>query len=336
MRAAVVTTLRGARATIRSFVRHHLSLGFARIYLFFDDPADETRAVADALADERIASIANDAALLGEWRRCAQFPYYERHIASEVMARQCLNVEVAVQRALDDGIEWLLHIDADELFHAPGQDAPTHFARLSAAGIERAVYPNLEALPEREAIADCFREVTLFKTNAILLPGGRFDAAQQAKVASVPAFASQFFLFYSNGKAAAKVRPGLVPDGVHRFHRTRYPRPGQEAIAAGPPPVERVSGDCRVLHYACCGLDAFADKYRVLGRFDDRWFGSVDIRRAIGEFHTAARDVVATGDEAAIRTFYRERAMLDDRDKIDALIAAGVLQRIDGPARALS
>jgi len=178
--------------------------------------------------------------------------------------------------------------------------------------------------------------VTLFKANANLSPGGRFDPSRKALIASVPAFARQFFLFYSNGKAAARVRPGLVPDGVHRFHKTRYPRRGQEAIAAGPPPIERVSGDCRVLHYACCGLDALTQKYRVLGRFGDQWFGTVDIRRAIGDFHTAARDVVATGDAAKIRAFYRERAMLDDPAAIEALIAARVLERIEGPARALA
>jgi hypothetical protein len=316
-------------------VRHHLAQGFARMYLFFDDPEDDARDVVDALRDERIATIPNDASLGAEWRQCAQFPYYAPHVAAEVMARQCLNVEVAVQRALHEDIEWLLHIDADELFHAPGQMAPGHFAQLSAAGIERAVYPNLEALPEREAIVDFFREVTLFKANPNLSAGGRFSPAQNALLASMPGFASQFFLFYSNGKAAARVRPGLVPDGVHRFHKTRYPRRGQEAIAAGPAPVERVSGDCRVLHYACCGLAAFTEKYRVLGHFGDRWFGNVDIRRAIGGFHTAARDVVATGDDARIRAFYRERAMLDDPAKIHALIDAGVLERIDAPARAL-
>jgi len=96
----VATTLRGGRDTIASFVRHHLWLGFARIYLFFDDPDDESRGVVDSLAEASVVSIVNDAALLAEWRRCAQFPYYERHLATEVMARQCLNVEVAVQRAL--------------------------------------------------------------------------------------------------------------------------------------------------------------------------------------------------------------------------------------------
>lgn len=331
--SALVTTLRGAAPVIDSFVRYHLALGFTRLYLFFDDPHDPAlQRVRDA-HDARIAIFEHGPALQSAWRQCAQYSHYAPHVEREVMARQCLNVEVAVQHALADRIEWLLHIDADELFYAPGQDAGTHFARLSATGIERAVYPNLEALPESEAIDDFFREVTLFKSNRNLFPGGRLDARQEALARDVPQLLPNGFLFYSNGKGAARVRPGLVPDGVHRFHRTRFPRAEQAADAAGPPAVERVIADCRVLHYACCGFAALAAKYRILGGFSDRWFDRVDIRESIGDFHLAARDVVATGDDERARSFYRERAMLDDPSLIAALLDAGLLVRIDGPAR---
>ena len=332
MSAAIVTTLRGAGSALESFVRHHLAFGFGLLYLFFDDPLDHGLAWARAAGDSRVVVTERGPDLEAAWRRCAQYGYYAPHIEREVMARQCLNVEVAVQRALADNVDWLLHIDADELFHAPGQDAPTHFGFLSSAGVERAVYPNLEAVPETEDIDDCFREVTLFKTNRNLLPGGRLDPAQERLVREVAQWPAGGFNFYSNGKSAARVRPGLVPDGVHRFHKTRFPRADQWHIAAGPPAVERVIADARILHYACCGFDAFHQKYRILGRFDDRWFGRIDIRNSIGDFHLQARDVVATGDVEAARTFYRERAMLRDPAAISALIEAGLLVRIEQPA----
>src|SRR6185369_7360304 len=102
-------------------------------------------------------------------------------------------------------------------------------------GIERAVFPNFEALPDRETISDFFREVTLFKVNRNLSPGGHFDTAQQALADRFTQFPPNFFLFYSNGKSAARVRPGLVPDGVHRFHAKRFPRKGDPAQPAEPP-----------------------------------------------------------------------------------------------------
>lgn len=129
------------------------------------------------------------------------------------------------------------------------------------------------------------------------------------------------------------VRPGLVPDGVHRFGAGTYLQSGESTPPSAPGAQgERVIGDCRILHYACCGYSSFVDKYRILGRFDDRWFGRVDIRQSIGEFHRAARDAVASGDESRAQRFYREHAMLDDMAAIGALIEAGLLLRIDAPA----
>ena len=328
LRAAVVTTLRGALPVIDSFVRYHLAAGFLRLYLFFDDPADPALEYVRRRGDSRLTIFARGPALEAEWRQCVQFGYYTPHIAREVMARQSLNVEVCVQHALSDRIDWLLHIDADELFHCTEQRVPAHFAQLEAAGIERAVYPNYEAISETEAVRDYFREVTLFKINRNLLPGGRFTPAQQA-LADRAGFPPNFFLFYSNGKSAARVRPGLVPDGVHRFHARRFPRAGQPSLSPG---TERVVGDARVLHYACCGFENFRDKYQILGDFADKWFGNIAIRDSIGDFHLAARDVMAAGDEALARRFYHDRAMLSDRATIDTLIAAGLLARIDGPA----
>lgn len=336
MRAALVTTLRGAAPVLDSFIRYHLALGFTHLYLFFDDPDDPGITVARRFDPAALTISARGPELEAQWAQCVQFDYFAPHLESEVMSRQCLNVEVAVQWALAAGHDWLLHIDADELFYCPGQDAGLHFARLAAQGIDRAVYPNLEALSETTEVGDFFRAVTLFKNNRNTLPGGRFNSAQSALAARFALFPPTFFLFYSNGKSAARVRPGLVPDGVHRFRAGSYSRAGQPAQAAAGSQPERVMGDGRILHYACCGYANFRDKYRILGSFTDRWFGRIDIRQGIGEFHLRARDVVATGDESLSRQFYREHAMLDDQAAIGELIDAALLLRIDAPAEWLN
>ncbi|MEO8132654.1 MAG: glycosyltransferase family 2 protein [Betaproteobacteria bacterium] len=333
-RAAIVTTLRGSAPVLDSFIRYHLALGFEHLYLFFDDPGDPAIAIARGFDAARVSIVPRDRALAAEWRHCVQFAYFSPHLAHEVMARQCLNVEVAVQLALAAGYDWLLHIDADELFYCPGQDAGTHFARLAAGGIERVVYPNLEALSETVEVGDCFREVTLFKSNRNTFPEGQFNATQARLAASFAQFPENFFLFYSNGKAAAFLRRGVVPDGVHRFSAKSYPRPGQGAPS--PAQRERVIADCWILHYACCGFANFMDKYRVLGLFSDRWFGRVDIRGSIGDFHLGARDVVASGDPGRALAYYRTRALLDDPDAIGELIRVGLLARVTGPALWLS
>src|SRR3989442_12987180 len=108
--AAIVTTLRGASHVIESFVRYHLALGFARLYLFFDDALDPALETARRIGEARLTILVRGQTLEAEWRRCVQFGHYAPHVVSEVMARQSLNVEVAAQHALRDGIGWLLHI----------------------------------------------------------------------------------------------------------------------------------------------------------------------------------------------------------------------------------
>ena len=142
MRAGLVTTLRGAGSVLDSFLRYHLALGFARLYLFFDDPADPAIEIARRRDDGRVTILMAGSELEAEWRQCVQYAHYAPHVGREVMARQCLNVEVAVQYALADQLDWLLHIDADEIFHCPGQDAGSHFARLAKKGIDW--FPTME------------------------------------------------------------------------------------------------------------------------------------------------------------------------------------------------
>jgi len=64
-----------------------------------------------------------------------------------VQARQQLNVCIALQLALKDGLQWILHIDIDELFYVtPPTTLKDHFAWLMANGIGQITYLNYEVL----------------------------------------------------------------------------------------------------------------------------------------------------------------------------------------------
>jgi hypothetical protein len=321
--AAIVTTLRNADAVLDDFVAHHIAIGFDHLFLFFDDPADP--GLERAHGWDRVTAFARDDTLEARWRNGRFHRALQDQISKEVMARLILNCDLAIAEAARMGIDWLLHIDADELFHTPGKTAPEHFAELAARGIDNVVYFNFESLPETESIDNFFRDVTLFKKNPSCHLGTRFDAVQKDLIASVPQFRERLFLVYDNGKSAARVGPALVPMGVHLFgilpDRERRPH--------------FASDDAVILHYNCCGFEQFWTKYRTLGPITDRWFGRHDIRDLIGSFHLDARDVVMSGDRAAARRFYRERIMMTDPTITHRLLDAGVLARIDEPSRRL-
>jgi hypothetical protein len=317
--AAIVTTLRHAGASLDSFIAWHLSCGFSRLFLFFDDPADPD--LPRLAAHPAVTAIAHDAALRRAWTRLPEYPHYAAFIDREVMARQVLNVALAMEIARAHGLAWLLHIDADELFHSP--DCAEHFGWADRQKANTVKYLNYEAVPEKIEITDPFREVDLFKIPPALKPGPATEAGRKL-LRATPQLQPGRFHFYSNGKSAVRLAaPGMRPRSVHDF---------DDPMAPSPPLACRMP--C-ILHYACCGFENFWEKYRNLGAFTDKWFGRNDIRASIGPLHLDARDVVASGDRELAREFYRRRIAIEDAGRCAELIRHGVLTRFAQPRHAL-
>src|SRR6187549_1671547 len=99
-RVAIASTVRNPGPSIASFVHYHLACGVESILLFFDDPEDPW---IDAVPeDPRVSCFPCDAKLRACW---ADWP--ERALVDEqVMARQILNVELALQLARDAQLDW--------------------------------------------------------------------------------------------------------------------------------------------------------------------------------------------------------------------------------------
>jgi hypothetical protein len=339
-KVAIVSMLRNVRGgVLDSFVSYHLALGFERFFFFFDDPEDPSYYAARAYPN--VTAIRGGEKLRRLWAKTKMFalrPEFESFIDSQLVARQMVNVEIANQLAMREGIDWLLHIDLDELFYCPGRTPQQHFQELTDRGVSNVTYLNHEAVAERPDIGDYFREATLFKKNLAspVAPGLR--ARQNRVIKSIPQFSPNFFLFYDVGKSAARTAANLLPLNAHSFiHLTKENAhrlnpelaPNDEAA---PDAGTVMSHDAAVLHYPCCGFEHFWEKYVTLGRFDDKWLGRVEIAPLL-PFHIEARDVVMRGDREAAREFYQRRAVISDPATIDSLIECELASRIDGPSQ---
>ena len=323
-RLAIVTTLRNAAPVLDSFIRYHRAVGFDHLFLFFDDPDDPALHTAQCYAG--VTAIPNDERLHRRWKSSTL--YETRFAASEVMARQGLNFEVALHLAQEQGIDWLLHIDHDELFFAPHQSVRAHFAALTVRNVQGISYANYEAVPEQIDLDDFFKEVTLFKwANQARDPRPVWTEQQQALLTTIPQIPPKYFHFYTNGKSAARVQPGLRPNGVHKFTL-----PHGRLALAGP-------GDPLILHYPCCGFEAFWNKFVTLEHVYadgvETWWGQ-DITQHVSPFYLDARDVVRRRDRQRARAFYQARYVIADPAQVEALIEHDVCRRILAPARLLS
>ena len=322
-RAAIISTVRNPGPSFESFLRYHTAIGFEHILLFFDDADDP--AVDTARRFRNVTIKRNNSHLRRLWastRLAVENPYFVSFWRSELMARQSLNAEIAIRWAIQKKIQWLLHIDCDELFYSFGRNVGEHFRFLTQQKLENVVYCNYEAIPESIDIADYFRSVSLFKKNFWLQRGQTLNLRQKSIIRRIPQLPPDLFFFYRNGKSAARVRSGLLPDGSHRFFQKR-------------PTAPFISPDAVILHYPCCGFQNFWSKYKTLGPFADKWFDHVDIAKTMGSFHLESRDVVASGNKRAARSFYRNSVFLSNA-AIQAVLESGLACRITEPLEFLS
>lgn len=332
---AIVTTLRAACAYLDNFVRYHLATGFTHLYLFLDDP-DEAIPVG-LRSEPRVTLIPRDDALESRWRQIALehellgFAYAWRD--REVMARQLLNVKVAIDLARIARNRWLLSIDVDELFYTAGCSVVEHFRKVDALGLRQVHYANHELVPQLWQPSDIVREETLFK----LSPASISDDQLRWFLNRFPR-QPRYFNYYHWGKAAARLDANLLPGmTVHEF---TIPGQSLPSLSEAFRPSTRVHQqpvlhtDPCILHYTIAGFDEFVRKYRVLGQFPDRWFGDgVDIQSAL-PFHVAARDAVAAEDTEAAAEFFRSNVLFSPSE-IAELLEHGICRHFPQPARVL-
>lgn len=117
---SVVATVKSPEALLKSFVAHHLSLGAAEVFLYFDDADDPLMPV--MLETKRVHVTACNAE---HWSAEGGRPEI-------LMRRQMLNANDALTKS---NSEWIAHLDCDEFLH-PEQDIGEFLAQTAATHIQ--------------------------------------------------------------------------------------------------------------------------------------------------------------------------------------------------------
>lgn len=308
-KTCIVTTVREPGAPLESFLKYHLKLGFTHIFVFFDDPEDKDSEIATKFSS--VTAIPCDEAL--HFQQAYMGQLYDQHapyVQNTVMSRQILNLETGIQLALEMDMDWILHIDVDELFYCSEGSVTDYFSTLSP-DIEQVMFPPLEGAPESFEMIDYFQEVTLFKQNFRLLKSQDLSPYFQAYPRK------WYFLGYENGKSAARLKENLLPAGVHSF---QYGSSGELY-----PATAFVQNPC-ILHYINCGFNFYQRKYNHLGNFDNKWWGKKPVQQT---FSLASRDAFMSGDPGALEKLYREHVLFDKTTANQYLEALGILIRIE-------
>ena len=184
-RIALTGTVTDCEVWLADWLAHHLHV-VDQIIVWIDDPAE--MAFAESFASDRVTVLAGQ-----------QIAHASR--LTQTLTRQNANTDAAIQMAAMTGNDWLVHLDADELFVPLSEDVwNTDAGQL--------VFPNHEAVPIWDAPRP-LADMTRFRVN------GRHR-----------------FLLYDNGKAALRLGSPPVGARAHGPHRFSGAEPVASAAAA--------------------------------------------------------------------------------------------------------
>lgn len=232
----------------------------------------------------------------------------------ELFVKQSLNMEMAIVMARDAGMDWIIHLDTDELIYPAGGREYSLRQLLSEVpkNVDMVVFPNYESSVERDDIKEPFSEVSMFKKNYDhLLKDVYFGNYKEATRGN-----PNYFLTYGNGKSAARIQDHLRPNGAHRWHN--YMKT----------PNEIKLDEAAVLHYTYPKFSDLTSRRDRCGCKPTK----EDVKRCFMlEFDRAAFIIASTATEDEMLQWYRERVVWTDKTLNLKLERKGILTRIYAP-----
>lgn len=155
-----------------------------------------------------------------------------------LQARQVAAMAKAKAACEEKGIDWLIHIDDDELLHTPQHRSIGELLAAVPRQFDQAYMPNVEAVYQSAKVKSCFAETQQVNLNRCNFQG------------------------YANGKAAVRVAASteVIPAGPHMWRNSRNEDLNSLHLDKGP-----FGSPVMVVHYESCPFNRWKDKFWELG-----------------------------------------------------------------------
>ncbi|XP_057543803.1 glycosyltransferase-like At3g57200 isoform X4 [Amaranthus tricolor] len=248
------------------------------------------------------------------WNESWLSNFFYKPCNNELFVKQTLNMEMAIGMATDAGMEWIFHLDTDELLHPAGTRgySVTELLMDVPADVDMIVFSNYESAVERSDIKEPFSEVSMFKKNFDHLPKETYFGHYKESTRGNP----NYFLTYGNGKAAARIQNQLRPNGAHRWHN--YVKR----------PKEIKMEEAAVLHYTYSKFSDLTSRHDRCGCKPTK----EDVKRCFMlDFDRAAFIIASTATEEEMLRWYQEHVVWNDKTLKQKLLKHGILDRIYAP-----
>eukprot|EP00252_Welwitschia_mirabilis_P021801 TRINITY_DN5703_c0_g1_i1.p1 TRINITY_DN5703_c0_g1~~TRINITY_DN5703_c0_g1_i1.p1 ORF type:complete len:533 (-),score=84.77 TRINITY_DN5703_c0_g1_i1:375-1973(-) len=316
----ITTSTSAGLDQILPWLFYHKVIGVTDFFLFVEGKAatPNVSVVLDNIPGVRIVhrtkELEEKQAKSRIWNETWLSSFFYRPCNYELFVKQSLNMEMAIVMAREANMDWIIHLDTDELLHPAG--AKEYSVRQLLvdvpSDVDMVVFPNYESAIERDNIKDPFSEVSMFKKNYDHVTKETYFGLYKEATRGNP----NYFLTYGNGKAAARVQDHLRPNGAHRWHN--YMKT----------PVEVKLEEAAVLHYTYTKFSDLTSRRDRCGCKPTK----EDVKRCFMlEFDRAAFIIASTATEEEMRRWYNERVVWGDKDLNLKLMRKGLLTRIYAP-----
>lgn len=253
MKVAIVSTTKEITKDHIKFIEHHKSIGIDQFYIFIDDPNKfNTATFINNIKGVKV--ILKDKKLIKLWESFNEYPVLRETLDHFVVQRQALNVRVAQEMCFNDKIDWLFHIDDDELINISNWKSVGDYLYFLPDNIPQINLINYEALYEEESYEEVFSSrIKSFKKNPFYLSASQRLKAQQLKSKRY------YYCSYAHGKSALNInlikKTSIFPAGVHLF----YERTASNFYQASP-------CDLWIQHYPFTGAQKLFDKFNGVNK----------------------------------------------------------------------
>ena len=247
MKSALVLTVKNEARLLRPNLLYHLALGVDRIFVYFDQTTDNGR---ETIADLEEAVI-QDSVSIEKYKNKEYLEKFWSNAHEHHTARQCLNTYDALQQCKRLGIDWLVSLDADELFLTgnKGEQTLIEFFSPEISQVFDVIYlPTLEVVNRKMVYENVMAEETQFKKQKNFKSW--FDRVYRKiyNPYTQNHITTSYWLGHTMGKAAINVRSNVIPHNVHRYKMRNGEKP-------------RIKTAGNILHYHLYDFEDFLKKY---------------------------------------------------------------------------
>ncbi len=271
---ALCMTVKNEEALIRDNLLYHQYMGIDKVFLYLDKPTDNT---AEKVKDLSFVQVSDSVGVevcdrnLDDWGPIGK-KVTEQHKVHHC-ARQMSNMVDAYDQASEEGFQWLLSLDADELICPQGETSERGSLQTVLSRQDESVdavrFLPAELVQQRETYeTTVFREGTLFK-RAHSSDGRRLPTLVeiQKRLVANPntdtTLRLPVFYGHTTGKSAVRVNRGLFPATVHAFMHPKRQMQANHAFY--------------LLHYMLYSPDDFIKKHQNFVALPNHWVAGAPI-----------------------------------------------------------